>query len=170
MRRIAWLMGFLFVAAANADDKGTVVEIDGLRSTTPANWKKEKPSSTLRVAQFKLPGDAELALFNSGGGAKANVARWKGQFTPPKGKTIDEVSKIDEIKIAGRDAVYLDVSGTYTGAALTPGAKPEPQADYRMLAIYVSGKETDFQIRLTGPAKTVEAQKKAFDEWVKAFK
>ena len=166
MRPFVCLMGLLFAAAAA---QGADVEIDGMKSKTPEGWKEEKPSSNMRLAQFKL-GDAELVLFQAGGGAKANVTRWKGQFTPPKGKNIDDVTKVEDTKVGGRDAVYVDISGTYTGAPLSTAAKPEPKPDYRMLAVYISGKKNDYQIRLTGPAKTVEANKKAFDEWVKAFK
>jgi hypothetical protein len=39
-----------------------------------------------------------------------------------------------------------------------------------MLAIYFDGPKDLYQIKLTGPAKTVEAYKKGFDEWLKNFK
>ena len=39
-----------------------------------------------------------------------------------------------------------------------------------MLAIYYDGADNPYQIKLTGPAKTVEAYKKGFDDWVKNFK
>ena len=39
-----------------------------------------------------------------------------------------------------------------------------------LLAIYFDGPENPYQIKLTGPAKTVEAYKTGFDEWVKNFK
>jgi len=176
MRRIAWLMGFLFVATASAEDKGTVVEIDGLRSKAPASWKEEAPANKMRYAQFKLKGDggdAELVIFTGlGGGAKANVDRWKKQFVPPTGKTIDDVCKVEEMKLEGRSATYVDISGTYLfkNPPFDPNAKEERKPEYRMLAIYLDGKNDVYQIKLTGPAKTVEAQKKTFDEWVKAFK
>ena len=38
-----------------------------------------------------------------------------------------------------------------------------------MVAIYFEGNDP-YQIRLTGPAATVEHYKKGFDEWVKGFK
>src|SRR5262245_6808287 len=57
-----------------AADKGTDVDWGKLRSTTPAMWKKETPSSNLRAWQFaleKAEGDkanAEVAVFYSPGG------------------------------------------------------------------------------------------------------
>lgn len=157
--------------------KGVIVDIDGLKSAAPSDWKQEKPSSSMRWLQFRLPKkdddivDAELYLFKgSGGGAKANVERWKGQFDPPEGKTIDEASEVKEIRLGDRPASYIDVRGTYKPLALRPGAKAEKKPNYRMLAIYYDGPKDVYQIKLTGPAKTVEAYKKGFDEWVKNFK
>src|SRR5262245_10287093 len=102
--------------ARGAADKGTVVELDGLRSTAPADWKEEEPSNRMRYGQFRLPKkgedkyDAELVIFKGlGGSAKANIARWKGLFTPPEGKTIDDVSKVEEIKIGGHEATAVDI-------------------------------------------------------------
>jgi hypothetical protein len=161
------------------DDKGSVVVIEGLRSQAPAEWKSEEPSNKMRFAQFRLPKvkddkqDAELVIFKGlGGGAKANVQRWKDQFVPPEGKTIDDVAKVEEIKIGGNDAAQLDVSGTflYKDPAAGPSAKTERRPEYRMIAIYLDGKNDPYQIKLTGPAKTVEHYKKGFDEWIKGFK
>src|SRR5262249_13152080 len=107
-----------------------------------------------------------------GGGAKANVDRWQGQFRPPAGKKIDDVSKVTEIKIGGSDATVLDVSGTYLYNAQPFNTKstPAPRPDYRMAAISLLGPTGIRQIKLTGPAKTIEQYKKGFDAWVKGFK
>ncbi len=193
MRRLIGFMVLAFVAAAcspsanesNAADgdkdkgKGAVVTLDGVKSTTPGNWKEEAPANRMRYMQFKLPKkdgdktDAELIIFKGlGGGGKANIERWKKQFVPPKDKKIEEVAKVKEIKIGDRPALYLDVQGTYlfNPQPFNPRSKPEEKRNYRMLAIYLDGSENPYQIKLTGPAKTVEAYKKGFDEWVKNFK
>ena len=180
MRRTAWLLVLaLAVSPAcsstnnTADEpKGTEVDLDGLKATTPAEWKKEEPSNNLRWMQFRIPkakddkDDAELAISKGlGGGTEANVARWKASFKPPAGKTIDDAAKVEEIKIGGQKATYLDISGTFTA----PFSKAGPQADYRMLAVYFDGKDNVFTFKLVGPAATVEAAKKGFDGWLKAF-
>jgi hypothetical protein len=162
-----------------ADKEGGVVELDGLRSKAPAEWKQEEPSSEFRFAQFKLPAkkddkrDAELLIFKGfGGSAKQNVERWKKQFLAPEGKSIDDVSRVEEITIAGHPATYLDISGTYLDKKrpMDPPEKAEKREEYRMLAVHFEGPTTTFHIKLTGPAKTVEAYKKGFDEWLKGFK
>jgi len=195
MRRLIGFLMLAFVAAAcspsasesNAADgdkdkdkgKGVVVDLDGLKSTTPGDWKEEAPANRMRFLQFRLPkkGDdkenAELIIFKGlGGGSKANVERWKKQFLPPKDKQIDDVAKVEEIKIGDRPAVKLDIQGTYlfNPQPFNPRSKSEEKLNYRMLAIYLDGSENPYQIKLTGPSKTVEAYKKGFDEWVKNFK
>lgn len=193
MRRLIGFMVLAFMAAAcspsasesNAADgdkgkgNGVVVDLDGLKATTPGAWKEEAPSNRMRMTQFRLPKkgddkeDGELVIFKGlGGGSKANVERWKKQFVPPKDKKIEDVAEVKEIKIGDRPAVYLDVQGTYlfNPQPFNPRSKPEEKPNYRMLAIYFDGSENPYQIKLTGPAKTVEAYKKGFDEWMKNFK
>jgi hypothetical protein len=160
-----------------AQGKGTVVNLDGLRSRTPPEWKEEETASRMRLMQFRLPrvdgdpNDAELVIYkNLGGSAQENVKRWKGQFLPPSGKSIDDVATVKEIKIGGDEATYVDVSGTYNPPPFDPTYKGERQPDFRMLAIHFKGPENLYHIKLIGPAKTVEHYKKGFDDWLKGFK
>jgi hypothetical protein len=195
MRRLIGFLMLAFVAAAcsptanesNAADgdtdkekgKGVIVDLDGLKSTTPSDWKAEKPANTMRFMQFRLlkkgddKEDAELVLFKGlGGSAKDNVQRWKDSFVPQDGKKIDDVAEVKEIKIGGHPAVYVDIQGTYKVRLqpFNPRSKVAEKPNYRMVAIYFDGPKDLYQIKLTGPAKTVEAYKKGFDEWVKNFK
>jgi hypothetical protein len=165
--------------AADDTEKGKSVEVDfdGLKSKTPVDWIEEKPSGTLRWLQFRLPrkgddkDDAELVIFKGiSGESKANIERWKAQFTPPAGKKIDDVATVKEIKIGDRPATYLDVQGTFNPPPFAARGKVEKKPNYRMLAIHFEGPHELYHIKLTGPAKTVEAYKKGFDDWVKNFK
>src|SRR5690349_1913956 len=121
MKRAWWvLLALAAPALAPAADKGTVVEIDGMKSTTPASWKEETPSSNLRHAQFRLPAvkgekqDAELVIFKGiPDTVKGNVERWQKDFLPPKGKTAEDSSKVSDVKLGSKDATYVDVQGTY---------------------------------------------------------
>jgi hypothetical protein len=170
--------GALVGLSAAAEDKGTVVELDGVSSRTPADWKQEEPAGRMRFAQFRLTKkgddkyDAEVVIFKGiGGSTKDNINRWKSQFTPPEGKAIDDVAKVEQIKIGDREATALDVHGTYLMKTrpFDPNDKGEKRPDYRMVAIQLEGK-TPYQIRLVGPASTIEAYKKGFDEWLRNFK
>jgi hypothetical protein len=190
MKRAGWLIamtGGILVLGSSAvvlragDDKGTVVEIDGLKSPVPASWVAEKPTSKLRVAQFRVPRakedpqDAELVIFyfeGQGGGVEDNVKRWKAMFFPPRGKTIDDVSTIEKMKAGDVPVTVLDVHGTYKykKAPIVPDNQAELRPNYRMLAAYFGSKNGPYFIRLVGPAATVEQNKKGFDAWLKNFK
>ena len=133
----------------------------------------------MRLAQFRLPKvkgdefDAEVVIFKGiGGSAKSNIERWKSFFIPPEGKTIDDVAKVTEIKIADQNAPYLDVQGTYKfkERPFDPQAKEELREHYRMLGVAFDGPKNPYHIRLVGPANTVENYKQGFDDWLKSFK
>jgi hypothetical protein len=188
MQRIFWLgllglatvMGWQQVQAGG--QKGTVVELGGLRSTTPGDWKVETPSNKFRAYQFTVPKaqgdtrDAEVVIFffgqGSGGSADENIKRWKKMFLPPEGKSIEEVSKVETLKVGKVPLTYLDVRGTYVfkNPPFDPNAKEERHPNHRMLSVFFDNENGPYFIRLTGPAKTVEQQKKNFDEWLKNFK
>jgi hypothetical protein len=163
----------LLAAAAPAP-----VELGGLKSKPPASWKEVPVSSPMRLKQFALPGkkgEAELVIFffgqGQGGSAQANLDRWKGQFQPPAGKKLEEVSKVTTTKIGAANATTLDISGTYLFKAspMAPG-EPEPRPDHRMLAVVLETPKGNYYLKLVGPAATVEQNKRAFDAWLKAFK
>ncbi len=175
------LMSLVFcsvIAPASAEDKkGAEVKLDGLKSTTPAEWVEEKPTSSMRFKQFKLPkvtgdkDDAEVQIFQGlGGSVKDNVKRWKDQFQPADGKDIEDVAKVSEIKVGNLEATLLDVSGAFKSPPFDPKHKGAKLEGYRMIALQFKGPENLYQIKLIGPAKTVESYKKGFDEWLKNFK
>src|SRR5262245_13210385 len=162
-----------------ADKKGTEVDFDGLKSVAPAEWKEEESKSNLRLATFKVAKvkddkqDAEIAVFKGiGGSTKDNVERWKGQFVPPEGKSIDDVAKLTEFKVGEVKVTFLDVSGTYKSRfpPFDPNAKEERLPGYRLLGVVFDAPKEIYHIKFTGPAATVEANKKGFEDWIKGFK
>lgn len=179
---LAWGSSPAQNAAGAADKKGTEVSLDSLQSRTPADWKEEAASNKMRAYQFSLPhakgddSDAELVIFyfgpGGGGSAADNVKRWKGMFTPPEGKTIDDVAKVEKLKVAGADVTYLDVHGTYRFKfpPFAPNAKEQLKPNYELLGVVFESPKGPYFIRLVGPVKTVEEHKKGFEEWVKGFK
>src|SRR5687767_2452910 len=101
-----------------------------LRFKAPDGWVTEKTTSTMRVAQYKLPkadGDAEdaslvLYYFGSaqGGSVQANVERWINQIKQPDGSSSRDKAKTETITVNGLKVTTVDVTGTYT-AEMTPG-------------------------------------------------
>jgi hypothetical protein len=178
MRGLLVAAAIVAAAAARADDKGTVVTIAGMKSTTPADWKEETPSSTMRMAQFQLPaaeGDkdaAELAVFkmSASGSVDQNLDRQRALFLPAEGKD-KVVEKKDKTKVGPVEAVYLDLSGTFKKKASPMAEKFTPVPGHRELYVLFDSKEGDsYYLRVLGPEKTVEKHKKGFEEWLKNFK
>lgn len=176
---LAVLLGLAFVAGAPADDKkGTKTELGGLSSTTPASWVKQEPKKSViqRVYQFALPKaegdkvDAEIVIFEGLGGSTAsNFDRWRGQYTPAKGKSIEDVSKESKVKIGSGDGDMLDVSGAYNAPPFDPTFKGK-QENFRLLGIQAKIGDNSYHIKLVGPAKTVEKHKADYENWLKGFK
>ena len=74
-----------------------------LRFKAPDGWVTEKTTSTMRVAQYKLPKsevdveDASLVLYYfgaaQGGSMQANVERWINQIKQPDGSSSQDKAK-----------------------------------------------------------------------------
>src|SRR4029453_7461005 len=102
-----------------------------LKYKAPEGWVVEKPSSTMRVAQYKLPktaGDTEDAVLvlyyfgeRQGGTTQANIDRWIGQMQQPDGSASKDKSKSETLTINGLKVTTVDVSGTYV-AETAPGS------------------------------------------------
>jgi hypothetical protein len=186
MKTARWLLiiiglaGWTLLVARAAEPK--VVTLSGLKSEAPKEWIEEKPTSRFRVEQFRLPAvdddknQADLSITYFGergaGSNEENVKRWKGQFVPPEGKTIDDVTKVEKLKVAGIDVLYVDIQGTYKfkERPFDPNAETALRPNYRMINAIFETKGGPHYIRLVGPTNTVGHYKKGFDEWLKAFK
>jgi len=161
---------------------GTEVKIGAHKSATPAAWTAKASKITFRMYTFTLPKaegddkDAELVVSftgkASGGDLKPNIERWQGMFFPPKGKTIDEATKIDKMKVGDVEVTTVDIEGTFKDKfpPFSPDAKVTPRPNYRRINAVFASDDGPFFIYLIGPAKTVASHKKSFDDWLKNFK
>jgi len=169
------IAGLLQDRAAAGDKKGTTVTLGALKSQTPGDWTSQAPANKFRAYQFKV-GDGELVIFffgeGSGGSTDANIKRWKDQFQAPEGKTIDDVSKVEKVKLDKAALTYLDIQGTflYKNPPFDPNAKTERRPHYRRFGVVFDTEGGPYFITLTGPEKTMEQSKKSFDDWLKNFK
>lgn len=175
MRYLVMLALLAVASFARAADKGTTVEIAGMKSTTPKEWKEEAPSNSMRMAQFKLPKDAkdkedaELAIFVFPGGSgtvKQNLERQLAKFLE-EGRQ----EKVDKIKVGELEATYQDLSGTFKKKPFPMAEKFTPVPDFRQLYVLFEAKDgKQYYMTLLGPKATVEKHKKGFEEWLKNFK
>jgi hypothetical protein len=142
--------------------------------TVPAGWKEE-PTSGMRYTQYRVSGvdgdpeDAECAVFyfgpGQGGSPKDNASRWVSQFSQPDGKSSEERAKIEVKTVNGKQAMFVEVGGTYTPSMMgQPGG--EPKKDYALIGAIVSGPDAPWFFKLTGPRRTVEASRAAFTDLI----
>jgi len=157
----------------------TVTVAAGLGYTAPAGWKAEPTTSSMRTAQFTLPRatgdaqDAELVVYyfgGSGGTVEANIERWLGQMKQPDGKPSTAVAQRQKRSVNGLAVTLVDVSGTYV-AEVTPGAaERHNSANFRLRAAVIETANGPYFIKLTGPAKTIAAHDKAFEQFLSTVK
>jgi hypothetical protein len=148
--------------------------VAGIQWTPPANWKVQ-PQRPMRAATYDVPataGDsenAECAVFyfgqGQGGGVQANIDRWLGQFqekpsAPPTPK---------KQTIGGVSVTTIEHGGTFlAGGPMQPNKTPKP--GYYMVGAIIEAPEGNVFFKLTGPAKTVKAQRAAFDKMISSIK
>ena len=174
----------LLIGPAGAGGKGAVVDLGGQKSAAPAAWKNVEIDAKLkkfRLYQFAFPAadgdkeDASLTIFStsvSGGSDEDNIKRWKGMMAAPPGKTIDDLTKIDKFKVGDAKVTLVEISGTYLykNPPFDPNAKVQPKENFRFVGVIFDNEKGPFYMRVTGPAKTVEGNRKALEDWLKAFK
>jgi len=166
------------VMAASGQEKGTPVKIGKLSAVAPADWAKEKPANLLRSYQFKLPGaedfpQPELAVFpESHPSPEKNFPRWKAQFVPPEGKTIEDIGKSGKWEVPGATVNYLDITGTwkFKERPQDPKSKEMILDDYRVIWVILVEKDEATHIRLSGPAPSVAKSYKAFEGFIRSLK
>jgi hypothetical protein len=140
-----------------------------LRWSTPEGWVEERPSSSMRVAQYRVPGtggDAECVVFyfgpGQGGDPMANAVRWAGQFRQPDGRDSTEVMKTETRKTDDRSVLTVEVTGTYTN----PMTDNVARADQMLLGAIVEGPDANWFFKLTGPESTVSDERAAFENLI----
>jgi hypothetical protein len=155
-------------ASAPAMPSPTSTVPGDLSFKTPDGWVSEPPSSGMRVAQYKLPGDAGAASLviyyfgqGQGGSVEDNFARWVGQMQ----KSRDQ-AKTENLNVNGMAVTLLDVSGTYSGDMM--GGSQAPQPNSRMRAGVIETPKGNYYIKLVGPEKTITRWDDAFVAFIKS--
>jgi len=145
--------------------------------TAPDGWTETEPSSSMRAAQYRLPGAggagaATLAIFHfsgkGGGSVTANIDRWVGQFSKPGGGSAEESAEITRKTVNGLDVHVVDVSGTYSpGAGMGGGGEKKSQ---RMLGAIAETSAGHVFFKLVGPQPTVAEHREEFRSLVESFR
>lgn len=149
----------------------------GLRWTMPGGWKAQ-PERPMRAATYVVPpiaGDrepGECAVFffgrGQGGSVADNFARWGGQMRGADGKPAP--TTVGTRRVAGLPVNRIDASGSYTGAGGPMATSTLALPGYRLLGAIVEGPGgNNVFIKFTGPAKTVAANEKSFEQLIASF-
>ena len=140
---------------------GARSSLGGINVIVPQGWSVETPSSSMRLAEYRLPsaeGDGTLAVFRfgpgQGGGVEANLDRWLGQFQQPDGRDSRDVARLWTEEVDGLSAHLVDVSGTFSVGAMS-GGSGEPQPNYSMLGAIIEAPSGMFVFKLTGPESSI---------------
>ena len=145
----------------------------GLSSSLPASWVDEKPSSSMRLAQYRVPGsgsngDANLVLYyfgqGQGGSADANIARWKSQFTTPDGDAVEPKSETMEVN--GIPIIVVELRGHYA-RGVGMGTVGTATPDQILLAAIVESTQGNIHIQLYGPAESVSKHRDAYMAFIR---
>ncbi|MFC1525267.1 hypothetical protein ACFL6X_00475 [Candidatus Latescibacterota bacterium] len=156
------------------------VAVGQLSAVLPEGWRPVPPSSSMRAAEFVLPGssgvgDANLAVFvGNWGSAEDNVSRWVGQFSQPDGSSSVEAAQRRAIVVGqgeeGGDlpVTRVDVTGTFSGAMGAGAGAATP--DSRMLGAIVQTGATFHYLKLVGPEPTVGRWQASFDTFVASMR
>jgi hypothetical protein len=161
---------------ANSAQTNTTGE---LRFKAPEGWGTEKTSSSMRVAQYKLPrvegdkDDGSLVLYyfgaSQGGTAQANIDRWIGQIQQPDGSSSKDKAKTETMTVNGLKVTTVDVTGTYT-AEMAPGSGSfHNDENYRLRAAVIETPKGNYFVKLAGPAKTIGRWEQAYADYLKSF-
>jgi hypothetical protein len=143
----------------------------------PSDWAPKPVTSSMRAADFVLPGksgEAELIVYYFGkGGAGSiddNVNRWVDQFQQPGGKSSRAAAKIEKVQFAGQDATFVSLTGRYTTQGMPGGGGPVDKPDQALLAAIVGSPSGPYYFKLVGPKETIDANAKAFRAMLDSLK
>ncbi len=150
---------------SSAAGQNSAIVAPGAIFTMPADWISEPPSSSMRLAQAKIPGaagEAQLTVFyfgaGGGGGLESNLSRWIGQVDIDAGT---EPSRAELDTASGFKVTWIEAQGTIKPSTMGMGPTA-PQPGSRMLAAVVEGPQGPWYFKATGPSETLASQRDAF--------
>jgi hypothetical protein len=139
---------------------GAADESPSIAWTVPSGWQTAPNPTVMRIATYRPAADAELAVSRAGGTTDANIQRWIGQFDdPPRTQRSRKVVK-------GLPVEVVEISGTYAGGGMMPGASAEPHPNWTLLGAVVEAPGSHYFFKLLGPSAQVQAAHASFDALV----
>ena len=175
MRKTILLILIAVVSVANI----TASQQSSLKFRVPAGWVEEERTSSMRVAQYRLPKtegdteDASLVLYyfgqGQGGSTAANVERWVSQMKQADGSASQDKTKEENFEANGLKVATVDISGTYVAETAPGSGTLHNKPGYRLRAAVVETPKGSYFVKLVGPEKTVAHWNDSFLSYLRSF-
>ncbi len=163
--------------ASDATARDASPRATGLNWSVPAGWLEETPSSSMRQAQYRVPGsggDGTCLVFyfgpGQGGDAAGNAERWASQFSQPDGRASTDVMTITELDSSTLPALLVELTGTYAGGMTGTDQPATPQPNSMLLGAIVQGANAPWFFKFTGPESTIREQRQAFVDLITSIR
>ena len=167
------LIAFVCVISITASQQSS------LKFTVPTGWVEEERTSSMRVAQYRLPKatgdteDASLVLYyfgqGQGGSTAANMERWIGQMKQADGSSSKDKAKEEHLEAHGLKIATVDVTGTYVAETAPGSGTFHNKPSYRLRAAVVETPKGSYFVKLVGPEKTVTHWNDSFMSYLRSF-
>jgi hypothetical protein len=149
----------------------------GATWVTPPGWEARAASSSMRLAEWAVPGlegadAAECALFafaGSGGSVQANIQRWLGQFEQPDGVPTAERAEQMTMTVNGVPTTLLQVTGVFLSQNPPMTGPIVPLADHAMFAAIFETPGAPHFIKCVGPRATIGGRATELSTFVMSF-
>ena len=125
----------------------------------PEGWV-ELPPAQFREGNFRIgsarASEAVLSVLpGAGGGAAANLNRWRRQMGRPP-MSAEEMGALGTVKVLGRDALLVEFTGDFVGMG------SEARKGYKLVGLLLEDQGHGVFLKLTGPEAEVNAEKERF--------
>ncbi|MCE2902098.1 MAG: hypothetical protein ACK6DP_14530 [Gemmatimonas sp.] len=165
------------VSAVRAQSAAATATFLDYRTAVPAGWTASSPSSSMRLAEYRVPGangaaPVEIVVYffgpGQGGTPEANLARWKSQFSNPDGSPVAGLVRRDST--GAFPLTIAEYRGTYARGVGMGSSASEARPGHLLLAVVAETPRGTLFFQCFGPMAAVEAQRATYLQFVKGLR
>lgn len=128
--------------------------------SAPEGWQEQAPTQ-YRLANFRVGPNQEgecylTVLGGGGGGAFANVNRWRGQMGL-SAYTQEEFDDLEKVTVLGQQAIHVDFEGSFSGMGGGQAAE-----GFRLLGTLLEYEGQGVFLKMVGPKEALEKERENF--------
>ncbi|HEY4303701.1 MAG TPA: hypothetical protein VGM82_04505 [Gemmatimonadaceae bacterium] len=175
LKRLVLPAAFVACVAGSVSAQASTVSLLDYHTTVPAKWMTRAPASTMRLAEYVVPidaqGSAEVVVYffgkGQGGNVDANLERWKAQFSTPDGSSVPETITRDST--ASFPITFAEYRGNYRRGIGT-GSTDSVRTGQTLIAGIAETPRGVLFIQLFGNSARVAEEKSAFTAFVRGLR